>query len=113
MTGSMTEMTPMGYLADADREYAEGNHREAARLLWKATEATFVGLARSRGLEYDNLITLAKRLEADNPDAEGYYRGSLITGKLLRDHAELDALETCELEDAYKGGREFVRARGE
>ena len=102
-------MMPMQYMADADRELALGNHRKAAMLLWKATEATFVGLARSRGLDSDNLIALAKALEADNPDAKGYYRGSLITGQLLLDHAEMDALESYELEDAYEGAREFVR----
>ncbi len=109
MTAPVFEMTPMQYLVDADRELASGNHRQAALLIWKATEATFVGLAHSRGLVSDDLIILAKALEVDNPDAKGYYRGSLITGKLLLDHAEMGVLESYELEDAYEGAREFVR----
>ena len=51
-----TEMTALEYLACADREWAAGNHQEAAALIWKATKATFVGLAKERGLEWDERL---------------------------------------------------------
>ena len=43
-----TEMTPLEYLKQADREMAAGNGQKAAGLLWKATEATLVGLAQKQ-----------------------------------------------------------------
>ena len=104
-----TELTPLEYLAHADREWADGNHQEAAALLWKATKSTFIHLAEEHGLEVDEyMIGLAKALESGSAVSEGYYRGNLITGKLLRDHASLELLESCELEDAYSGARDFV-----
>ena len=50
-----TGMTPLEYMTCADQELAAGHHRKAAALLWKATEATFLGLARERGLDLDKL----------------------------------------------------------
>ena len=43
-------MNPSEYLRNADKELAAGNRRKAAALLWKATEATFLRLAKERGL---------------------------------------------------------------
>ena len=103
------EMTPLEYLACADREWAAGNHQEASALIWKATKATFVGLAKERGLEYDEeLIELAKALEADGAVYQWYYRGSLGVGKLMRDHAEMDVLEGFQLESTFDLARQFL-----
>lgn len=103
------ELTPLEYLAAADKEWAAGCHQQAAALLWKATKATFVGLAQERGLEYDeHLIDLAKALEKDGSVYAGYYRVRLGAGKLMRDHAELDALEGFRLESAYSLARKFI-----
>ena len=104
-----TELTPLEYMACADAEMAAGNHLQAASLLWKATKSTFIQLAQERGLDYDEyLIDLAKALEADSAVPKGYYRSNLGAAKLLRDHAEMDVLESCELEDAYAGARQFI-----
>ena len=103
------EMTPLQYLACADREWATGHHQQAAALLWKATKSTFIALAQERGLDYDELfIDLAKALEADGSVRKGYYRNRLGAAKLMRDHAELDVLEGIRLENAYCVAREFV-----
>ena len=104
-----TEMTALEYLACADREWAAGNHQEAAALIWKATKATFVGLAKERGLVYDDeLIELAKALEADGAVYPWYYRGNLGVGKLMRDHAEMDVLEGYQLESTFELARQFL-----
>ena len=110
MPDPATGMTPLEYMACADQELAAGHHRKAAALLWKATEATFLGLARERGLDHSNpdLINVAKALEADGSVPKSYFRASLGAGKLLRDHAEMDVLEDYELESAYKTMREFI-----
>ena len=97
------ELTPLQYLACADREWATGHHQQAAALLWKATKSTFIALAQERGLDYDDLfIDLAKALEADGQVSKFYYRGGLVTGELLRDHAEMAALHGGELESAFQ-----------
>ena len=103
------ELTPLEYLAAADKEWATGHHQQAAALLWKATKSTFIALAQERGLEYDEyLIDLAKTLEKDGSVYEGYYRDHLGSGKLMRDHAELDVLEGFRLESAYYLARQFI-----
>ena len=102
-------MTPLEYLACADREWAAGNHQEAAGLLWKATKATFVGLAEERGLEHDEyMLDLAKALEVKKESSQGYFVGSLIVGTLMRDHYEMDVLEGSELENTYQLNRKFL-----
>ena len=104
-----TELTPLEYLAHADREWADGNHQEAAALLWKATKSTFVGLAEKHGLEQDEeLIGLAKTLDSDGSNYKDYFRLSLGVAKLMRDHAEMDVLEGYELTSTYKLSRQFV-----
>ena len=109
-----TELTALEYLAGADREWAAGNHQEASALIWKATKATFVGLAEERGLEDlvdEELIKLAKALETDGAVYHGYYRLSLGVGKLLRDHAEMDVLEGYEQESTFDLARQFLVER--
>ena len=103
------ELTPLEYLAAADKEWATGHHQQAAALLWKATKSTFIDLAQKRGLDYDeHLIDLAKALEKDGSVHQGYYRDCLIVGKLMRDHADLDVLEGRELESSYRLARKFI-----
>ena len=103
------EMTPLQYLARADKEWATGQHQQAAALLWKATKSTFIALAEARGLDYDELfIDLAKALEAEGSVHKGYYRNRLGVAKLMRDHAELDVLEGIQLESAYCTARKFI-----
>ena len=102
-------MKPLEYMTLADKKYAAGEHREASLLMWKATEAVFVELADWRGLDYtDDYISLAKALEKDGAVPKFNYRGSLVTGKVLRDHAEMDVLEDCELRFTYDLARKFV-----
>lgn len=102
-------MTPLEYLDMADSKYNSGEHLEASLLMWKATEAVFVELADSHGLDYtEDYISLAKALEKDSSVAKLPYRGSLITAKVLRAHAEMDVLEPCELELTYELAREFI-----
>lgn len=103
------ELTPLEYATRADKEMAFGNHRAAAGLLWQSIRATFIGLAEERGLPYaDDLIDLAKTLEADGSVRKRYYSSNLGAGKLLRDHAELDALDPCIAKGAYATMRQFI-----
>ena len=109
MTSQTTEMTALDYTHAAHKQLAAGNEREAAGLLWKAAEATFIDLGRERGIEHDgDLIKLAKALEADGSVRKWYYRGTLGGVSLLRAHAEFEALEQWELMDAYKDTLDFI-----
>ena len=102
-------MTPLEYLANADKEWAAGNDREAAGLLWVATRATFIGLAREKGYEDDeHLLRLARELDATGSKYDDYFRLSLGVAKLMRDHYEMDVLEGYELESTFKLSRQFV-----
>ena len=109
MTQTKPDMTALDYTHAAHKQLAAGNERKAAGLLWKAAEATFLDLARERGIECDgSLIELAKALEADGSVSKWYYRGSLGGASLLRAHAEFEALEKWELMDAYKDTLDFI-----
>ena len=106
-------LSALEYLARADKEMVAGNGREAAGLLWKATRATLVGLARDKGLDRpendeDALIELARDMEKHGSISDYYYRGKIAAGSLLREHADSDVLEGYELESSYRVAREFV-----
>ena len=111
-TETAAEYTPLEYLSRADKELAFGNHRKAAGYLWKATEATFIGLARARELDCGDLSAVAVALEKTNWGKGGAarqrYSSSLADGKMLRDHAEWVALEDYQLDYTYGAAREFV-----
>ena len=114
MSAQVMEMTPLEYLAASKREQAAGNHVKAAALMWKATQATFAALADAKGLKYkgldfDGLLEIAKALEADGSVRKFYYRSGLSPGSLLRDHVEMDVLESYQLELAYETAEHFIR----
>ena len=102
-------MTPLEYVERADRELAFGRLRQAAALMWKATEATFTTLAQARGLEdCGDLLSLAKALDAEKSVSRKHYLGGLIANGLMKDHAEMGALEDYEVEFSYADARQFV-----
>lgn len=111
-TQTKPKMTALDYTHAAHKQLAAGNERKAAGLLWKAAEATFLDLARERGIECDgdgdSLIELAKALDANGAVTKRYYRGSFGGASLLRAHAEFEALEKWELMDAYEATLEFI-----
>lgn len=110
-TTDTTKMTALDYTHAAHKQLAHGNEREAAGLLWKAAEATFLDLGRERGIECDGgdgLIELAKALEADGSVSKWYYRGSLGEASLLKAHADMDVLEKWQLMDTYKDTLDFI-----
>ena len=104
-----TEPSALDYLYAAEGAYKSGDDREAARLMWKATQVTFAALAQTRGLDGQDLIELAKVLESDSLVPKYHYRGGLVGAALLRDHADMEVLERHELKDAYESTREFVK----
>ena len=109
MTSQKTDMTALDYTHAAHKQLAAGNEREAAGLLWKAAEATFLDLGRKCGIECDgDLIELAKALDAKGAVTKRYHRGNLGGASLLRAHAEFEALEKWELMDAYEATLEFI-----
>lgn len=111
MTTTKTEMTALDYTHAAHKELAHGNEREAAGLLWKAAEATFLDMARERGIECDgddSLIELAKALDAKGAVTKRYHRSMLGEASLLRDHAKHDVLESWYFLDVYKDTLDFV-----
>jgi chaperonin GroEL (HSP60 family) len=101
-------MTTLESLDVAEREFESGNHREASRILWKATEATFDMLAKAHGLDSSDHIAVATELD-QKYDLRFYYRGKLITGKYLRDHADMGVLEDYELEEPRDSQPRFIR----
>lgn len=108
------EMTPFEYLAASKLEREAGNHRKAAALMWQATQATFATLANAHGMELESvdevsLIELARTLEADGSVRKLYYRSGISPGALLKDHAEMDVLESYQLELAYETAEHFIR----
>lgn len=109
MNAPAMDKTPLDYVAAAERERETGNHRQAAALMWQATQATFANLAGARNLDDLDLIELAKQLESDGSVTKYYYRGGLVGATLLRDHAAMDVLESYELTDAYEATRQFIR----
>ena len=101
--------TPSEYLAMADQRYAKGEYRAASRLMWRATETLFMDIADARGMDYtEDFIAVARALERAKDVPKLPYSGGLSTGKLLRDHAEMELLEDEEVEFSYKLAREFI-----
>ena len=108
-----TEMTPLEYLNEADKEMAGGNNRKAAGLMWKAIEGTFVALAVQIGMDGGDYKAVASAMEKRDPPYERYYSGNLLFAESLRDHANTDPMEGYELEDYLfedfmMGAREFI-----
>ena len=106
--------TALGYVDASKREQAAGNHVKAAALMWQATQATFAALADRHGMELksldeDELIMLARALEADGSVPKWRYRGGLSPGSLLKDHAEMEVLESYQLDLAYETAEQFIR----
>ena len=111
MTTTKTEMTALDYTHAAHKQLAHGNERKAAGLLWKAAEATFLDLARERGIECDgddSLIELAKALDANGAVHKGYYSVRLGAMSTLRVHAEQDVLEKWDLMALYEDSLDFI-----
>ena len=102
------KLTPLEYVERADREWAFGNQRKAAALMWKATEITFTKLAGHWELEGGDLLSLAQTLDAEKSLSQKRYLGGLVAGELLHDYAEMEGLETGELQDAYRATRQFI-----
>ena len=108
-----TGMTPLEYMALADKALSEGNNQEAAGFMWKATESTYIGLAKERGLDYSDLFAVAQTLEEEKTAPKRHFTVSLIISESLRDHAVTDEmlgyeLEDYQLEGAYQVTRSFV-----
>lgn len=106
--------TALEYVDASKREQAAGNHVKAAALMWQATQATFAALADAHGLKLESwdevaLIELAKALEADGTVRKLYYRGGISPGALLKDHAEMEVLESYQLDLAYETAEQFIR----
>ncbi len=108
MTTTEKTMTPLESLDVAEREFESGNHREASRILWNATEATFDMLAKAHGLDPSNQIAVATALD-EKYNFRFYYQGNLMTGKSLRDHADLEIWEDYELEHPRQSIPTFIR----
>ena len=108
MTTTEKAITPLESLADAEREFKAGNHREASRILWNATEATFDMLAKAHGLDPSNHIAVATALD-EKYDLGLYYRSRLMGAGLLDDHAKMGVLEDYELEGLREDVPLFIR----
>ena len=114
MTAQTTEKTALEYLAASKQEQAAGNHHKAAALMWQATQATFAALADAHGVKYNglddmDLFKIADALEADGTVRKHRYRSGIAPGSLLKDHAEMDVLESYQLELAYETAECFIR----
>ena len=101
-------MTPQEYLAAADAAMASDQPLEASRLLWLASEATFVRLAQVHKMDSANLHRLARALDAKE-GRNGYYLDNLGIATGLRYNAEWDYMEPYELEYDHESVTYFVR----
>ena len=108
-----TEMHPLQALEAAEREFAAGNYVDSSRILWKATEATYAMVAKAHGLRTGDLNQIADALDrkygGNDRRGKGYYSGYLITCGLMRDHAEMEALEEYELDWPSRRLMNFIR----
>ena len=114
MSSADRKETALEYLDAANAERQSGNHRQAAALMWKATQATFAALAEARGVRYkglddSDLFKIANTLEADGTVHKHHYRSGIGPGSLLKDHAEMDVLEEHQLDLAFETAEHFVR----
>ena len=107
-TEMAAEYTPREYLSRADKELAFGNHRKAAGYLWKATEATFIGLARARELDCGDLSAVAVALDAGRPAVKQRYLSGLADAKTVREHAESECLEDYQIAMFFGATRQFL-----
>ena len=101
-------MTPQEYLAAADAAMASDQPLEASRLLWLASEATFIRLAQVHKMDSSDLHQLARALDAKE-GRNGYYVAKLGIATGLRYHAEWDYMEPYELEYDHESLTCFVR----
>ena len=108
-----TEMHPLKALEVAERQYAAGNYVESSRILWKATEATYVMMAKAHGLHTRDLNQIAAALDrkygGNDRRSKRYYSGYLTTCGLMQDHAEMEALEGYELDWPSRRLMNFIR----
>ena len=106
-----TEMHPLQALEAAEKEYCGGNYRKGCRFLWRATEVTFKMLAEAHGLDSTDLYAVAEDLDAKLilSNRKHHYLGGLISGKLAKDHYEMDVLEIYDIEGLHRTIPRFVR----
>ena len=108
MNAPKAELTTLESLEVAQREFDAGNYIESSRILWQATQATYDMLAKAHGLDPTDHIAVAKALDKKY-NTRYHFRGYLISGKLLRDHAEMDVLEYYELDSPHEDLPPFIR----
>ena len=108
MTTTESKAATLESLDMAQREFEAGNYIESSRILWEATQATYDMLAKAHGLDPANHIAVARALDK-RYNTRYRYSGYLISGKLLRDHAEMDVLEYYELDSPHEDLPPFIR----
>lgn len=108
MTTTESKITTLESLEVAQREFDAGNYIESSRILWQATQATYRMMAKAHGLDPSNLGKVATALDKKY-DTRYHYLGYLISGRLLRDHAEMDVLEYGDLEYPHEDLPPFIR----
>ena len=101
-------LAPVASLDEIERQFAAGNYVESSRLLWEATQETFLMLGAAHGLNTGDVRAIAYALD-EKYGLEHHYLGRLIAGRMMRDHAEMEALERHELEIPHCRLPEFIR----
>ena len=113
MSAQETEMHPLEALELAEREFAAGNYVNSSRILWKVTEATYAMMAEAHGLHTKDPNQVADALDrkygGNGRRDKRYYSGYLIACGLMRDHAEMEALEEYELDWPSRRLMSFIR----
>ena len=103
-----TKITTLESLEVAQREFDAGNYRKSSRILWQATRATYEMMARAHGLDPSNHSATARALDKKY-NTRHHYLGYLVSGGLLRDHAEMDVLEYYDLVSPHEDIPIFIR----
>lgn len=108
MTTQIAKATPLESLPAIEREFAAGNYVESSRLLWEATESTFLMLGKAHGLHTDDTRAIAYALD-EKYGLDMRYLGLLIAGRVARDHVITEAFEPYDLEICHRLLPEFIR----
>ena len=108
MTTQIAKSAPLESLPAIEREFAAGNYVESSRMLWEATESTFLMLGKAHGLHTDDTRAIAHVLDEKHP-GKYRYTGRLIAGWVAREHVITEAFEPYDLEIAHRLLPEFIR----
>ena len=101
--------TARKFLADAEREFAAGDHLQASEKMWGAAAHAIMAVAQQRGWKFGShrrMLEAARRV-ADELD-DGDFHTGLESARVLHSNFYHDHLEEAELAPTAEVVRRFV-----